>query len=107
MSSFEPNAVIRGFQLTVVGSMSPYMFCCYFPVIQGGIGLKRSVGFLTTQEIPSMSPGLYSIGVGSCQDFDQVLNSASHLLSFALEWSPEWAMCFGYLLTDGVQLFVH
>lgn len=35
MSSFEPNAVIRGFQLTVVGSMSPYMFCFYFPAIQG------------------------------------------------------------------------
>lgn len=26
MSNFEPNAVIRGFQLTVVGSMSPMLF---------------------------------------------------------------------------------
>jgi hypothetical protein len=26
MSNFEPNAVIRGFQLTVVGSMSPRTF---------------------------------------------------------------------------------
>jgi hypothetical protein len=25
MSNFEPNAVIRGFQLTVVGSMSPVL----------------------------------------------------------------------------------
>lgn len=25
MSNFEPNAVIRGFQLTVVGSMSPLL----------------------------------------------------------------------------------
>jgi hypothetical protein len=25
MSNFEPNAVIRGFQLTVVGSMSPML----------------------------------------------------------------------------------
>lgn len=27
MSNFEPNAVIRGFQLTVVGSLSPILPC--------------------------------------------------------------------------------
>lgn len=28
MSNFEPNAVIRGFQLTVVGSLSPILPLC-------------------------------------------------------------------------------
>jgi hypothetical protein len=39
MSNFEPNAVIRGFQLTVVGSMSPYMFRCFSRPFRA-IGLK-------------------------------------------------------------------
>lgn len=70
MSSFEPNAVIRGFQLTVVGSMSPYMFCFYLPIIQGD-WFKMSRNPWLHKKIPSMSLELYSVGVGLCQDSDQ------------------------------------
>lgn len=87
MSSFEPNAVIRGFQLTVVGSMSLYTLCLYFPTIQGD--------WLEMPRNPWLHKKFYQ-RLQSCIASESAyaktlikvllgLNLASHILSFALE----------------------
>lgn len=86
MSNFEPNAVIRGFQLTVVGSMSPYMFCC-FPRPFRWIGLKtQAYSWLHTQFYECQ--GRIASESAYAKTLIKVLavqHWASHLLSFALE----------------------
>ena len=78
MSNFEPNAVIRGFQLTIVGSMSSYVF-----------SLEHTGDWV---KIPWRIPGytrnsINVVGVGHAKTLIKVLvlHLASHLMSFALE----------------------
>jgi hypothetical protein len=87
MSSFEPNAVIRGFQLTVVGSMSPYMFCFYFPAVQGNWFKMPRNPWLHKKFYQCLQSCIVSESAYAKTLIKVLLglNLASHILSFALE----------------------